>query len=527
MVKRTKSLFRSRKLYYSLALLVVLAVNVNALIEPVYKEYKYIWSRQHSVTSKYGRWDVLEYESPVKAVHAAVLKNGSVLLIAGSGNDEAAFDAKSFRTVVWNPANGEFKEVPTPWDAFCGGHVFLPDGKLLVAGGTRVYEDLTIEPRLNYAGLKQSYLFNPDTMQYEKVDDMQFARWYPTLTNLGDGTVVAVAGLDDRGKMSSGETEIYDPKTKQWTYNPKLKHVFPTYPSLTLMNDGRLFYSGGNQGYVPGQASLIPGIWNLKDNNFQVTPGLPDAQRTDNSATVLLPPAQDQKVFIMGGAKAGDSPETETTNRTAIIDLDASANPAYTPGPNLRNATRYPSAVILPDDTVFQTGGSKGYRNFDLFSAQIYNPKTNTFSDAASPTVGRNYHAESVLLPDGRVATFGSNPLDGSYEMRIEIYSPPYLFQGKRPIIESGDTTMARGTTAGLTVDVPSSIKTAKLIRPSAVTHVTDMSQRSVDLPFKKTKTGIDVQIPDNPNLLPSGWYMAFVTNQQDVPSTAFWVHVP
>lgn len=522
----TKRLVSSRTFFYSLAAFAVIAVNVNALVEPVYAKAQYIMSRQQSVIEQYGRWDTLDYEAPVKSVHAAMLKTGKVLLIAGSGNDKAEFDAGSFKTVVWDPATGEFTDIPTPWDAFCAGHAFLPDGRLLVSGGTRVYENLEMTPRLNYAGLKDSYIFDPLTEQYEKVDDMEIARWYPTLVGLGDGKILAAAGLDDRGRMSQGQTEIFDPATNQWTTSTVLKHVFPTYPALLLMADGRLFYTGTNQGYVPGGNSLKPGLWNLKNNNFQYVEGLPDPIRTDNSASVLLPPAQDQKVIMMGGAKAGDSPETETTARTAVIDLDNSENPSYVQGPNLKNATRYPSAVILPDDTVLQTGGSKGYRAFDLHSAQIYHPDTNTLTDAASPLVGRNYHSEAILLPDGRVATFGSDPLGGQFEMRIEVYSPSYMFRGQRPVITSGDTELTRGTSAGFSLPAGTDLKNVKLIRPSAVTHVTDVEQRSVDLPFNRTAGGIDVQIPGNPNLLPSGWYMAFVTNKQNVPSTAFWVHV-
>ncbi len=521
-------LLTSRKVFYPILILAVVAANVNAVIEPAYAQAEYMLSRRQSVVEQYGRWDTMEYKSPVNSIHAALLKTGKVLLIAGSGNDVKQFDAGTFRTVVWNPADGSFKEIPTPWDVFCAGHAFLPDGRLLIAGGTKNYENLDMTPRLNYGGLKDSYVFDPDTESYEKVDKMEVARWYPTLVGLDDGKVLAAAGLDDRGRMSQGQTEIYDPATKQWTLSQTLKHVFPTYPSLTLMNDGRLFYSGGNQGYVPGAASLEPGIWNLKNNNFQKVNGLPDPIRTDNSATVLLPPAQDQKVMIMGGARAGDSPETETTNRTAIIDLDSSDNPSYVQGPNLKNATRYPSAVILPDDTVFQTGGSRGYRGAggDLHSAQIYNPATNSFTDAASPLVGRNYHSEAILLPDGRVATFGSDPLFGKFEMRIEIYSPSYLFRGERPVISSGDTELVRGTKAGFSLPAGTNVKNVKLVRPSSVTHVTDVEQRSVDLTYDRTASGVDVDIPANNGLLPTGWYMAYVTNDKNIPSVAHWVHV-
>src|SRR5690349_12520207 len=109
---------KSRRFFYTLAILAVLSVNINALFHPVYAQVSYIWSRQQSVIEKYGRWDIMEYKSPVNSVHAALLNTGKVLLIAGSGNNEESFEANSFRTVVWDPETGKFNEVPTPWDAF-------------------------------------------------------------------------------------------------------------------------------------------------------------------------------------------------------------------------------------------------------------------------------------------------------------------------------------------------------------------------------------------------------------------------
>jgi hypothetical protein len=448
-----------------------------------------------------------------------------VLLIAGSGNNEASFDAHSFKTAIWDPQTGLFTDVPTPWDAFCAGHVFLPDGKLLVAGGTSRYEDLSKTPIQEFGGIKDSYIFDPETERYEKVSDLNVARWYPTLVGLADGKVLAAAGLNENGEKSEGQTEIFDPATKQWVDQPNLNHVFPTYPALLLTADGRLFYSGSHQGYEPGKASMAPGFWNLDNNLFQAVTGLPEPYMVNNSASVMLPPAQDQRVMIFGGAPNGDSPLS--TNRSAIIDLDSSATPVYEQGPNLQAAIRYPGLVILPDDTVFETGGSHGYRTDNVHSAEVFHPDTNTFTKAASPQVGRNYHSEAILLPDGRVATFGSNSIDNTFEMRIEIYSPSYLFKGARPTITGGATELQRGATSTLTMSNPRDVKTAKLIRPSSVTHVTDVEQRSIDLPFTQVAGGINVQIPNNPNLAPPGWYMAFVTNKQNIPSAAYWVHIP
>ena len=44
--------------------------------------------------------------------------------------------------MLWDPAENTFKKIPTPEDFFCAGHAQLPDGRLLVAGGTARYEVL-------------------------------------------------------------------------------------------------------------------------------------------------------------------------------------------------------------------------------------------------------------------------------------------------------------------------------------------------------------------------------------------------
>jgi hypothetical protein len=386
----------------------------------------------------------------------------------------------------------------------------------------------------DYQGIKAAYEFDPNTEMYVKVESMQYARWYPTLVQLADNKIMTVSGLDDTGYILGGQNETYDPKTKTWS--PAATHYFPTYPALFLTADQKLFYSGSNGGYGPPTKGRVPGIWDYKKNTFTVVPGLRDANTRETSPSVLLPPAQDQKVMVLGGGKPGES--KVSTAHTDIVDLSAQ-DPKFTAGPDLpAGGTRYLSAVIMPDDTVFTTGGSADYRGkhgSDILKAQTYHPSTNTFTRAADPTVGRDYHSEALLLPDGRVVTFGSNPLFGdkndtlppTFEKRIEIYTPAYLYQGgKRPEVTGGTTQTARGGSAQFSTPDASKIATVRLMRPSSVTHVTDVQQRSIALNFTKTATGITTDIPKNPALVPSGWYMLFVTDKQGVPSVARWVHV-
>ncbi|MGW6140949.1 galactose oxidase early set domain-containing protein, partial [Streptomyces sp. NPDC055140] len=84
-----------------------------------------------------------------------------------------------------------------------------------------------------------------------------------------------------------------------------------------------------------------------------------------------------------------------------------------------------------------------------------------------------------------------------------------------------------RGGTATYRSDHATAIRTARLIRPSASTHVTDVDQTSIALDLKKSKDSVTVTVPNNRSLVESGWYMLFVTDDQGTPSKAQWVHVP
>ncbi|XUL85407.1 galactose oxidase-like domain-containing protein [Streptomyces galilaeus] len=386
----------------------------------------------------------------------------------------------------------------------------------------------------DFQGTKDAYEFDPATEKYTKVGSMHEARWYPTLTTLSDGRVLAVSGLDDIGQVVPGKNEIYDPKTRTWSKAPT--RYFATYPSLFLTGKGKVFYSGSNAGYGPGDKGRTPGLWNLTANTFTPVGGLTDRDTLETSSSVLVPPAQSRKVMVLGGGGVGES--RAATSRTAIADLGA-AHPAFTPGPRRPDNTRYLNSVIMPDDTVFTTGGSSGYRGkgaSDLLKAQFYDPAANAFTPAANPTVGRNYHTEALLLPDGRVAVFGSDPLfadkadsrPGHFEQRVEVYSPPSLFHGPRPALaRSGSTEAERGEEVTFDSADAARITRIRLMRPGSATHVTDFDQRSVALTvIRRTGRSLTVRIPGDPSLVPSGWYMTIATDGRGTPSQALWLHI-
>ncbi|HYO38557.1 MAG TPA: galactose oxidase early set domain-containing protein [Nocardioidaceae bacterium] len=608
----------------------------------------------------HGHWDTVDLPEGfrARAVHSALLHTGDVLLIAGSGNSQSNFDAGTFKTVLWNPVTGEAKNVATPEDLFCGGHAYLPNGNLLVAGGTKKYEVLaddvkeaagvltmrnessngpvTLEKgtrftgpgglkyrstekvvvppahqmddyslmagaadvwiraeedskkyvttggkrftvtgdiadesknlfgtadsitfkKQDYRGLDSSYIYDVEQEKYVATGRLTMPRWYPTLVSMNGGNVMAVSGLDDHGQIIQGNNEVYERSARKWYDKPGMHRYFPTYPQLFRLADGRFFYSGANTGYGSATEGRQPGIWNTRTNAFRPVKGLRDADQNETATSFLLPPAQRQKVAMVGGGGIGDS--SRSTARFDVADL-SKKRPMYTPGMDLPHAARYLNAVTLPNDTVLVTGGSSNYRGkqqSDLHSSSLYHADTGMLTRAAPNEVGRNYHSTALLLPDGRVMTMGADPLfsdeddtmPGSFETRVEVYTPPYLYTGTpRPVLTSAPRVVERGTTFGVSATSASPVVKARLMRPSAVTHQTDVEQRSVALditrdcpqggtskaechcePGSPSETGcrLDLTLGKREGITPSGRYMLILVDSRGVPSEASWVRV-
>ena len=449
-----------------------------------------------------GIWELLPCDSQVLAVHAVLMHSGRVLFFAGSGNDVPRHTAHDMRSVVWDYEAGTYHTPATPYDVFCAGQTVLPDGKVLVAGGTNQYDP--------FIGFQSSWLFDPTLEEWIRIGDMTWGRWYPTLVTLGDGRVMAVSGINQA-------SEIFSPSAG-WSTLPHGTDL-PLYPHLFVLADGTLFFTGGQLGNAVMDARKIVPLTAAET----IVPGLRAQGNRDEAFSVLLPPAQDQKVMVLGGGGAAHA-----TNKTDIVDLKAAA-PHYVAGPNLAHARGLHTCVILPDRTVLVSGG--GYRGETrsdaVHQAELYHPATNSFHSAGTQFVSRLYHSIALLLPDGRVITAGSNPDRGDDELRLELYHPPYLFRGPRPFIQACPHEWIYGSEVAIHTPQAEHIRWVHLIRPMAVTHSDDTSQRLVDLPIEhRDVCHLHVKITEHPNLAPPGWYLLFLCDQQGVPSVAEWIHL-
>jgi galactose oxidase-like protein len=208
----------------------------------------------------------------------------------------------------------------------------------------------------------------------------------------------------------------------------------------------------------------------------------------------------------------------------------------------LNHERMHVNAVLLPDRTVLAVGGGvtreasarsnvvdpEGGR--EVFEAEIYDPRTNRWSVTAPATVARLYHSVALLLPDGRVVAAGGNPDKGSQvdwlppdpleEMRLEIFSPPYLFRkARRPEISQVDVEIKYGTQVPIRTPDADNLRSACLIRPG-LTHSFNSTQRLVDLPIAVSACNeVRANVPTDRAVMPACWYMLFLTDNDGVPS--------
>src|SRR5689334_19662128 len=179
-----------------------------------------------------GQWVTLSNQMPINPVHVALMHNGKILIVSGSGNDP---NNHNLRAGVWDPATGITTTQTISWDMFCNGMVVLPDGRPFIDGGTLQYDP--------FYGLRKSAAFDPNTNTFTDLPDMAHGRWYPTVTVLGDGRVMTFSGLGDPNAGTNSAVEIYTPGTG-WSAEDVANWVPPLYPRMHLLPSGKVFYSG-------------------------------------------------------------------------------------------------------------------------------------------------------------------------------------------------------------------------------------------------------------------------------------------
>ena len=459
---------------------------------------------------------------PIVPVGAAQLPNGNLLTWAATYPYNYAGGTGQTQTAILNLSNGTVGKrivTETGHDMFCPGTVRLPDGRLMITGGSDA-------PNTSF--------YNPANDTWTAGPPMTIGRGYQSDVALSNGNVFTIGGSWNGGQGGKNG-EVWSPATG-WRALPGV----PVTPILT--QDPMGVYRADNHTWlfaISDQRVLQAGPskqMNIIDTkgNGSITSAGNRADDTDamNGSAVMY---DINKILTIGGSQAYNGPTT-TSNRAYVIDISNGVAARRTGNMNYPRA--FTHAVVLPDGKVLAVTGTSEAQP-ELFSdtaavltPEIWDPATEQFTKLAPMAVPRTYHSTAMLLPDGRIFV-GGGGLCGNCPVNhpdAQIFSPPYLFKADgtpatRPAITTAPGTAALG--ANVTVTTDRAVNAFSLVRMGSVTHSVNTDQRRIPLTASAVNgTSYTLPIPSDPGVVTPGFYMLFAMDANGVPSIAKPVQV-
>ncbi len=237
--------------------------------------------------------------------------------------------------------------------------------------------------------------------------------------------------------------------------------------TATLLADGRVLIAGGNDSRRHAVASAE--LYDPKTGTFSPTGSMAIA-RGYHTATLLA----DGRVLIAGGDPAAWGSVGPPHHSAELYDPKTGTFTAT--GSLMTGGRAYHVATLLADGRVLITGGSDA--NGDLASAEMYDPKTGTFSPTGSMTAARHRTTTATLLADGRVLVAGGGGDYANlkflasaelYDPKTDTFTAPARWPTRAPT--HGATLLADGrvlVTGGYGVQAP--LPSAELYDPTTGT---------------------------------------------------------
>ena len=450
---------------------------------------------------------------------------------------------------IWDPKKGVgdnshilFKQ-PVVMDAVCSVVRVLDNNRVFILGGNK-NPDTNLPDTQN-----QTMIYDVLNKKFSLSNNLNFKRWYASAVITGDEKMFLFGGVDAPNKILSTTPEMIDLKNidQGWQVLEQAdsNDLFGdkdadewNYPRTFLSSDGNIVGISYNKTWVmdvnnnyrvmkTGEIPLVKsGISKVlehsnpnfddhkKDNLKLLTIG--SAVGSTNSVVMI----EKDKILVFGGRQQGE--EYSPSNKVFLIDFSDSFKPQIKELKSMNFARSNGNATIMPDGNIFLNGGhSYTDLEFSVFTPEIYNPNTQTTKEMSNSYFRRNYHASSLLLPDGRILTAGGDVWNA------EIFYPPYLFAknindktvlAKRPQIVNLDKDIKRGEK--VEIEVNGEISKVSLISTGSATHAQGSESKFRNINFTKVSNDkIEIKLDNNSNNLQNGTYLLFVLNSKGTPS--------
>ncbi len=318
-------------------------------------------------------------------------------------DDGRVFVYKSGWVQIYDPKTRRFSEVNrTKLDKdYNSRAVKLKNGDVLILGGCT-----------HNSTSPHTYIFDPKTNKITKGPNMITGRERFSAILLNDGRVFISGGeySDDEKRKRNikyesrlKSTEFYNPKTNKFEQGPDLLQERRNH-MMTLTNDGEVLIFSGFGKPVEKDAIECPHF-------LEVEKYIPKDNKIISAGKI----SSDRFTFDLIKMKSGDIYLIEGYGKSHFES--ARMVEKYDPKTNVstivnkrRSSPGFVSTALLPDDTILYYGGSTGVSiGYTSHSdAQIYDPKTNKFTDVKSKIPVNLYEgSSSVLLKDGNLLITG------------------------------------------------------------------------------------------------------------------------
>ncbi|HEU4420608.1 MAG TPA: galactose oxidase early set domain-containing protein [Planctomycetota bacterium] len=384
---------------------------------------------------------------------------------------------------------------PGQGELFCAGQCWMPDGRLLVCGGTKSYPQQSSLP--HFEGTRFVYLWDHQAQpgdpfgQWYQMPDLETPRWYPSV--LFDGT------LDNRGIVIGGthgtpsgppfEVNSYEvvrpafnslpyPALSDPPFDRKLQSAPPVWnpwlpwsdrqywgpaPPYPIFGDYPRIHALGVLDAIAGGMAprlFVSGhhAWGIhwahdatQDPVFGEFPagvgfdlgqvGVNTDEEVHYATSLLVPnPIGHISSHV---ARVGGLRHHLTNGPSNVVDTASITTPGAwsTNGevsiPPLHHARYLANVVMLPNGDWFAVGGESAPGNQipELFDGTQW-------TDMAPHAGPRGYHSAAILLPDARVFVCGgenrSDPLSPGPDYLI--WEPPYFHLSHGSVPAAGIT---------------------------------------------------------------------------------------
>jgi galactose oxidase len=481
-----------------------------------------------------GKWSA-PIGFPIVPVSAVVLPNDKLLTFSADEDmsfdktpdtitDVAVLDLKTGR--VTEPAGED-----TNHQMFCEGLAMLPDGSVLINGGSND---------------TATTIYDPYTNTWSVGPQMNIPRAYEGDTTLSTGQVLTLGGswYDSAGDKN-GEIFTGSGASGSWRELPGVvaSKILTADPGGIWRADNHVWLFAQANGTVFQAGPSKQMNWITTSGNGTITGAGKRGTTADemNGNAVMYGVG---KIVAIGGATAyqdaGSVTDVQATRRATTINITGGPKKPVKVAntSDMAYARAFSNSVVLPNGEVLVVGGQQHPAPFadtgSVLSPELWNPATGKFTVMAPELIPRNYHSVAILLPDGRVFSGGgglcgdctTNHPDG------QIFSPPYLLNANgtarsRPVIK----TAPAKTTTGSTITVTTNSATPKfaLIRMAAVTHSLDNDQRLIPVTpvaVRGAKDKYRLHLPGSKGVLLPGNYMLFALNSRGTPSVAKIINI-